>query len=77
MSTQTQHPFEDGSLEDKKHQLGEAPVNELSKEADAPSDRDDALSFEQQQGVTRIEALCRSKSDEVCSVCSKCSNAIF
>ncbi|KAJ9126987.1 hypothetical protein QFC24_001218 [Naganishia onofrii] len=57
MSTQTQHPFEDGSLEDKKHQLGEAPVNELSKEADAPSDRDDALSFEQQQGVTRIEAL--------------------
>jgi hypothetical protein len=60
MSTQ-QHPFEEGPYDDKKDlHLGDSdtPVNELNDSATVTDSRDDTLSFEQQQGVTRIEALC-------------------
>jgi hypothetical protein len=41
--------------------MGESPVNELNDNATVTSSKDDTLSFEQQHGVTRIEALCRSR----------------
>lgn len=62
MSTQPQTPFEEGPYDDKKDlHTGESPVNELNDNATVTSSKDDTLSFEQQQGVTRIEALCRSR----------------
>ena len=61
MSTQLQQPFDEGPFDDKKdnHSAdGDSPVNELNDSATITDSKDAALSFEQQQGVTRIEALC-------------------
>lgn len=59
MSTQLQQPFDEGPYDDKKDiHMGDTPVNELNDSATVTDGRDDTQSFEQQQGVTRIEALC-------------------
>lgn len=59
MSAQPQQPFDDGSFEDKKDvPMGGFPVNELNDNATVNGSTDETASFEQQQGVTRIEALC-------------------
>ncbi|GHJ87473.1 hypothetical protein NliqN6_3875 [Naganishia liquefaciens] len=60
MSTSTQQPFDDQSFEDKKDApIGSLPVNELNNNASPAESTNDTPSFEQQQGVTRIEALYR------------------
>jgi hypothetical protein len=60
MSIQSQQPFDDGSFEDKKDlHMGGSPVNELNDSATVTDSKDETASFEQQQGVTRIEALCK------------------
>lgn len=62
MSTQPQTPFDEGPYDDKKDvHLGDSPVNELNDSATVTDSKDETLSFEQQQGVTRIEALCKSR----------------
>jgi hypothetical protein len=60
MYAQPQQQFDDGSFEDKKDvPMGGFPVNELNNDnATVKGSIDETASFEQQQGVTRIEALC-------------------
>lgn len=59
MSAATQQPLDVGSFEDKKDiPIGGLPVNELNDNETITGSADETKSFEQQQGVTRIEALC-------------------